>query len=74
MIGHTLVIPVTPHMVRAMTWLVDSLTPRLDPADLLCDHHAGTLRAWRREHPHEDAGDYQRRCADIARQCCQARP
>lgn len=39
----------------------------------LCAHHDGTMRHWRDTHPHEDTEDYQRRCEDIARQCCQPR-
>lgn len=71
MIG-AVVIPATPATVAFFARLVAHLSaPRpVDPADALCGHHAGTLRAWRREHPHEEPGDYARRCGEYARQCC----
>lgn len=56
-------------VVRVLT---DALA-RMTPGIPLCAHHAGTMRHWRDTHPHEDTEDYQRRCEDIARQCCQPR-
>jgi hypothetical protein len=56
-------------VVRVLT---DALA-RMTPGIPLCAHHAGTMRHWRDTHPHEETEGYQRRCEDIARQCCQTR-
>lgn len=64
---------ITEDTARAALRVLTTALNRMPPPVPLCAHHDGTMRHWRDTHPHEDTEGYQRRCEDIARQCCQSR-